>query len=92
MLRFAKDHKVLFLRSSLVRFINSEEHLQFIMVDDRRKDPLLVAEATSIIERHFWLQGTENTENIDSSEVVWEDIVQIHNTHIPFSISNSSRK
>ena len=77
---------------SIVQFINPEERLQFIMVGDQ-KDHLLVADATSIIERHLWLQGTENMVNIDSSDGVREDTVQnTQHTHIFFFMFNNSRK
>jgi hypothetical protein len=75
LLGFDKDHNILFLRSSLVLFINARERLQLIMVRNQRKDLTLVEEMTSIIERQFKLQGTEITENMDSSDVVWEDKV-----------------
>ena len=79
-LRFANDHKVLFIRSSLVWFI-SKERLQCIIIGNQKKDPLLVEEMASIIERHFQLQGAENIENIDSSDVVYEDTVQTYTAH-----------
>ena len=43
------------------------------MVDNQRKDLLLVTEATLNVERNFQSQGTENTENMKSADIIWED-------------------